>query len=209
MICWSCQREAGEGPLCAACGAVQPARPGANLFDVLGVPRSYFLEPALIEDRFKDLNRKLHPDRFAQRPAQERRMSLDWTTAVNDAARTLRDPQRRATYLLKSYGLDVEKESGKNAMQRLPPEFLEEVLEQREALDDAKAAKNLDKVRALARTAEQRTSVVQAQMAEALGGFETGGDRALLEKAGGALAVLKYFTRFQEEVEAIEMAALE
>ncbi len=209
MICRTCEREAGEGPLCSACGAVQPVRPGVGLFDVLGLPRTWFLEPAAIEERFKDLNRKLHPDRFAQRAPQERRLSLEWTTAVNDAARTLRDPVRRAAYLLSLHGIEVEKETGRGAMQRLPPEFLEEVLEDREALDEAKAARDLARVRKLSETIDQRSATVREQMAEAFRAYEASGERASLERAGGALAVLKYFTRFQEEVQAIELAALE
>ncbi len=208
MICWSCQRDAGAGPLCTACGAVQPARPNANHFEVLGLPASWFLEPSAVEERFKDLNKKLHPDRFAQKEPRERRMSLEWTTQVNDAYRTLKDPLRRAAYLVKLQGIDVEKESGRDAMARLPPEFLEQVMEDREALEEGKAAKDLEKVRALARAIEQRQAGVVESLTAALRAFEAG-EKAALEKAGGALAVLKYFSRFQEEVEAIEMAALE
>jgi molecular chaperone HscB len=209
VICWSCQREAGEGALCVACGAVQPPRPQASCFEVLGLAPSYFLEPAAVEERFKDLNRKLHPDRFAQKDARERRMSLEWTTAVNDAYRTLKDPLRRATYFLKTHGIDVEKETGKGAMQRLPPEFLEEVLEQREELETAKASKDLEKVRALAAAIERRSAEVFEGMARTLREYESSHDRAALERAGSALAVLKYHARFQEEVEAIEQASLD
>ena len=208
MICWSCQREAGPGPLCTACGAVQPARPQANQFEVLGLPASFFVESAAIEERFKELNKKLHPDRFAQKEPRERRMSLEWTTQVNDAYRTLRDPLKRATYLVKIRGIDLEKESGSNAMARLPPEFLEQVLEDREALEGAKVAKDLEKVRALGQGIEKRSAAVFESLISALRAFEAG-DPPSLDKAGGALAILKYFRRFQEEVEAIEMAALE
>ncbi|HEY3449268.1 MAG TPA: Fe-S protein assembly co-chaperone HscB [Myxococcales bacterium] len=208
MICWSCQREAGTGPLCTACGAVQPARPNTSLFEVLGLPSSYFLEASVLEERFKDLNKKLHPDRFAQKEPRERRMSLEWTTQVNDAYRTLKDPLKRATYFVKLQGIDVEKESGKNAMVRLPPEFLEQVMEDREALEEAKAAKDLSRVRALAQGIEKRSASVFEALNGALKAFEAG-DKPSLEKAGGAIAILKYFSRFHEEVEAIEMAALE
>jgi len=209
MICWSCQREAGEGPLCVACQAVQPVHPQASLFEALGLPKTFFLEASEIEERFKDLNKKLHPDRFAQKGARERRMSLEWTTAVNDAHRTLKDPLKRATYFVKLQGLDVEKESGANAMQRLPPEFLEQVLEEREALEQAKAKKDLARVRALATTIQQQSDAVLADLAAALKAYEASPARPRLEEAGQKLAVLKYYSRFAEEVEAIEMAALD
>ena len=208
MICWSCQREAGTGPLCAACGAIQPSRPQASHFEVLGLPASFFLEPSQIEQRFKELNKKLHPDRFAQKDPRERRMSLEWTTQVNDARRTLEDPLDRATYLAKLSGLDVEKESGPSAMRRLPPDFLEQVMEDREELEQAKAEKILSRVRALARDIDERSSEAFGSLEEAFKAFEAG-DRAALDRVGAALAMLKYFSRFQEEVEAIEMAFLE
>ncbi len=205
MTCGSCQREAGTGPLCAACGAIQPFAPRA-LFDVLGLPRTYFLSIPALEGRFRDLSRKLHPDRFAQRSPPERRLSLDWTTALNEAYRTLKDPLRRAAYLLELSGLDVRHEAGKGAV---PAELLEEVLDLRENLEGAKVAKDLPEVRALAKVVTGRAAQVQARLAEALQGFESSGERAWLEKAGTALAILKYFNRFQEEVEAIEMTSLE
>ena len=209
MICWSCQRDAGAGPLCSSCGAVQPVRAQATLFEVLDLPQTFFLAPEEVEQRFKDLNRKLHPDRFAQKTPRERRLSLEWATAVNDAHRTLKDPLKRATYLVKLRGLDVEKESGPSAMGRLPPELLEEVLEQREALEEAKAKHDLTKVRELAAANTKRADSVLAALAEALKGFESSPERSRLEAAGQKLAVLKYYSRFAEEVEAIEMAALE
>jgi len=190
---------------------VQPLRPQASLFDVLGLPTTFFLDEKLLEDRFKDLNRKLHPDRFAQKDARERRLSLEWTTAVNDAYRTLREPPRRAAYLLKAHGVDVEKESGQSATQRLPPDFLETVLEDREALAEARAGKDLPRVRELGKAIAVRSAGVLEELTRTLREFESTGAsaRALLEKAGEKLAVLKYYGRFAEEVEAIEMEALE
>lgn len=209
MICTSCQRDAGGGPLCIACGAVQSFRSEATCFEILGVPATFFLDAATVEERFKELNRKLHPDRFAQRSAQERRLSIEWTTAVNGAYRTLKEPLRRAIYFVKTHGIDVERETGKSAQQRLPPELLEEALEQREALEEAKAAKDLPKVGALAKVADVRSAAVFAELQALLREFEETGQPDLLEQAGGKLAALKYFSRFQEEVEAIERAALE
>ena len=44
MICWSCQKQAGAGPLCAACGALQPPDDAADLFAVLGLPERYAVD---------------------------------------------------------------------------------------------------------------------------------------------------------------------
>ena len=44
MICWSCQKQAGAGPLCAACAALQPPDDAADLFAVLGLPARYAVD---------------------------------------------------------------------------------------------------------------------------------------------------------------------
>jgi molecular chaperone HscB len=209
MSCWSCQADPGPGPLCARCGALQPLPPNADAFEVLGLPHTYFLERKQIEDRLKELSRKVHPDRWAQRDPMERRLSLEWTTAVNDAGKVLKDPDSRAAYILKQQGLDVAKETGESAMGKLPPEFLETVLEDREALADAKAAHDEPRVRELGLDIQKRAGHERAEVEAAMKLFEKGGDKLVLEKAAACLVVLKYYARFLEEVEAFELEELE
>src|SRR5262245_48377176 len=113
MICWSCQREAGPGPLCAACGALQPPDDGADLFAVLGVPARYAVDLAAAEAAYKEMSRRVHPDRFATADPRARRASLARTVQLNLAWRTVKDPIRRAEYLLNRAGIDVD--SGQKA----------------------------------------------------------------------------------------------
>jgi hypothetical protein len=61
MICWSCEKVAGTGALCAACGALQPPDDAADLFTVLGVPPRYAVDLAAAEASYKDLSRKVQP----------------------------------------------------------------------------------------------------------------------------------------------------
>jgi len=77
----------------------------SDYFAVLGVERSWHLDPARLAARHLALSRELHPDRFAQASPRERLMSLERTTALNDAYRTLRDPIRRAEYILHQAGI--------------------------------------------------------------------------------------------------------
>jgi molecular chaperone HscB len=181
----------------------------ADAFSILGFAPTFFLERKEIEERHKQLSRKLHPDRFAQKPAKERRHSLDWTTALNDAVKAVKEPASRAAYLARRQGVDIAKESGDEALARLPTEFLEVILEDREALGEAKAAGDLERVRALSKDVKARAGHEEAELEAAMEIWEKTGDKVLLEKAGTSLAVLKYYARFQEEVEAIELEALE
>ena len=209
MSCWNCGAEPGREPFCVACGALQPVPADADAFSILGFAPTFFLERKEIEERHKQLSRKLHPDRFAQKPAKERRHSLDWTTALNDAVKAVKEPASRAAYLARRQGVDIAKESGDEALARLPTEFLEVILEDREALGEAKAAGDLERVRALSKDVKARAGHEEAELEAAMEIWEKTGDKVLLEKAGTSLAVLKYYARFQEEVEAIELEALE
>src|SRR4029079_19628714 len=100
MICWSCQRGAGAGPLCAACGALQPPDDAADLFGVLGQPARFAVDLAAAESAYKDLSRQVHPDRFATADPQARRASLARTVQLNQAWRTLKGALWRPESLL-------------------------------------------------------------------------------------------------------------
>jgi len=86
--------------VCVGCGAVQPLPPEDDLFAVLGLPRRAHLTEEQIEHAVRERSRVVHPDRHVSAGAVERRMALQWTAKVNEARRTLRDPVKRAYYLV-------------------------------------------------------------------------------------------------------------
>ena len=138
MKCWSCEAPLTAGDEnCPACGKLQPPR-ATDYFAYLGLPRSYHVDPDRLSEILREKSRKFHPDRFARAEPRERTNSLSHTTYLNDAVRTLRDPQRRAEYVLSLYGL----KAGANDRERakVDPSFLMEMMEVRESLADAKAA---------------------------------------------------------------------
>src|SRR3954470_24528647 len=145
MICWSCEKNAGAGALCAACGALQPPDDGADLFAVLGVPARYAVDLTAAESAYKDLSRQVHPDRFATADPRARRASLARAVQLNQAWRTIKDPVRRAEYLLLRAGIDVGDKKPSpgdeaKATHRVaaPPAFLIEILELNDELSAAK-----------------------------------------------------------------------
>src|SRR3954462_6796030 len=183
--CWSCRAEVSAvDPLCPACGKVQPPLPaGAQIdkFALLGFEPS-FDAPAGLDDKFRALSRKLHPDRFARASPQERRFSLEQTTLLNDAYKTLRDPVRRAEHFLQLRGVTGEP--------KMSPEFLEETLERREELLEAKlAGRPLD---ALVAEAQRKRDEAFAQTRQLV----AAGD---LTQAAERLARLKYYARYLDE----------
>jgi len=97
----------------------------------------------MLEKAYRDIQSRVHPDRFAHASGAERRASLQWTTRVNEAYRTLRDPVQRAKHVLELHGVDVAFETNT----AMPAEFLMQQMELREKLDEAKDAKALDELR--------------------------------------------------------------
>ena len=110
---------------------------GADYFAFFGLPRKLTIDAADLELRFHSLSWKLHPDNFARSSQDEKQLSLDRSSELNDAYRTLRDPVGRVEYLLGIAGM--RKEGQKK--QQAPPELLEEVFELNESLDELRDAR--------------------------------------------------------------------
>ena len=108
-------------------------------FTLLGLPRHLNLSLAPLEKEFYAQSRRLHPDRFASKPAAEQEAALAQSSELNDAYRTLKDPILRTQYLLTLEGVELEEQSkaateaartsGVAKKQLIPPELLEEVFE--------------------------------------------------------------------------------
>jgi molecular chaperone HscB len=109
-------------------------------FELFGLPAAFAVETDALERSYREIQSKVHPDRFAHAGDAERRASLQWTTRVNEAYRTLKDPVQRARHILELHGVDVAFETNT----AMPRDFLMQQMELREALEDAKDAPALD-----------------------------------------------------------------
>ncbi len=135
--CWSCG-DMRAAHFCHACGKVQPPLP-VNYFSFFGLPRKLNLDVAALEKEFYELSRKLHPDLNARADKREQQWSLEQSSLLNDAYRTLKDPVKRTQYLLRLEGVELEEQSkaasekarasGEVKKQIVPPDLLEEVFE--------------------------------------------------------------------------------
>ena len=174
----------------------------ADHFEILGVEPGFRIDEKALEERYRELTRLLHPDRHAAGGASARRMALEKTIAVNDAWRVLKDPARRAAWLLKQRGIDLGETGSQGAGRWLPPDFLMDVMELREYFDGARAAKDFDAGQKLA-------AQVRRARAEALEAMGAAFDRNDDEEAARQLAKLRYHDRFLGEVRAWEDEAFE
>jgi molecular chaperone HscB len=131
--CWSCGSSVPAGkPWCDTCGKIQAPSEGVDYFTVFGLPRKLRIDTDALERTFYRLSRKLHPDLYAQASSNEQQWSLDQTSLLNDAYRTLKDAIARTEYLLRLEGVQIEagrSEDGKPKDSRVPPDLLEEVFE--------------------------------------------------------------------------------
>jgi molecular chaperone HscB len=144
--CWSCGDMRAEH-FCGECGHVQPAQP-TDFFSFFDLPRKLNLDEAELERDFYALSRKLHPDVYSRASAREQAWSLEKTSQLNDAYRTLRDPISRTEYLLLLEGIKLDEQSkrateaarasGVAKKQAVSPELLEEAFELNMLLEEVK-----------------------------------------------------------------------
>lgn len=104
----------------------------------MGLPAAFAVDAARLERGYRELQSRVHPDKFAAAPAAERRVAMQWATRANEAYRTLRDPVSRARYLLSLKGYDT----GEETNTAMPPDFLMQQMELREAAAEARSARD-------------------------------------------------------------------
>ena len=192
--CWSCGADrAPADALCPSCAKVQPPAAGntPHNFAVLGLPRGFELEARQLDARFRILSRTLHPDRFARATARERRFSLEQTTLLNDAYRTLQDPARRAEHLLELRGVRPLSDTA------MPEEFLEEAMADREKLLEAKMEGGKDGVEQLSAGIRKKRDAALEEIASVL--RDASPQPAALSRVSELLARLRYYARYLDE----------
>ena len=149
--CWSCG-DMRAAHFCHACGKVQPPLP-VDYFSFFGLPRKLNVDVARLEREFYELSRKLHPDLNARADKREQEWSLEQSSLLNDAYRTLKDPIKRTQYLLRLEGVELEEQSktatekarasGEVKKQIVPPDLLEEVFELNMQLEELRMNKKM------------------------------------------------------------------
>ncbi len=169
-----------------------------DAFDTLGVEPRFDLDLAAVEERHRALSGALHPDRYAGKPAGERRMALGRAIEVNDAWRVLRDPVRRAECLFSRVGIPV----GETNEPKPSADLLLEMLELREELAAARKKRDVARIEAMAKD-------MRAREAKAIAALERGfaaanGDAERLAAVVSELGKLRYIRRFFDEIEAFE-----
>ena len=109
-------------------------------FELFGLARRFAQERGAIDARWKELQREAHPDKFAAQGTAAQRVAMQWSVRINEAYQRLKDPMRRAAYLCELHGAPIRAEDNT----AMPAAFLMQQMEWREALEDARADRELD-----------------------------------------------------------------
>lgn len=119
----------------------------SNFFNLFGMAAVFSIDEAALVDRFQELQKQLHPDKYASASDAERRWSMQAASFVNEGYQTLSNDLKRAVYLLGLNGVSTDEETDT----QMAPEFLMEQMEYREALESAPDSNDpifaLDKIR--------------------------------------------------------------
>lgn len=152
--CWKCGGAVAPAVLCAACGAVQGPPRDADHFAVLGIEPHPAVDDAGLAERFYDLSRRIHPDRFASADPRELAESVRATAALNAAFQALRDLEPRGRYWLARCGESLARDNA-----GVPPALATTVFEVQERLAELRDARGDARGRIAAEVAEAGAGV--------------------------------------------------
>ena len=158
-------------------------------FELFQLPVQFAQPRELIDARWKELQRQAHPDKFAAQGAAAQRLAMQWSVRINEAYQRLKDPLARASYLCELHGAPIRAENNT----AMPPAFLVQQMEWREALEDAVTMAQLEQLAGETRLAENAQLAVIARVLDA--------DKDHV-RAAQEVRSLMFIQRFGQEVEA-------
>ena len=166
-----------------------------NDFKLFGLPVRYALDRAELDERWKQLQRQVHPDRFAAQGAAAQRVAMQWSVRINEAYQRLKDPLKRAAYWCELQGVPVNAENNT----AMPASFLMRQMEWREALDGADGADALDTLLAEARDARQQALATLTQLID-----EEANPTAAVQQVRALMFVERFTDEVHQRLERLE-----
>ncbi|XP_038697574.1 iron-sulfur cluster co-chaperone protein HscB homolog [Tripterygium wilfordii] len=185
--CWQCNALPETLPflVCESCRTIQPVDHSINYFQIFGLEKKYDVEGENLESKYKNWQKKLHPDLVHSKSEKEREFAAEQSARVIDAYRTLSNRLLKAIYILKLEGVDVDEEETVSE-----PELLTEIMEIREAVEEAADLQELKKI--------------QSQMQEKLkywsGSFANAFRCQKFEEAVECIRRMTYYDRVNKEI---------
>jgi molecular chaperone HscB len=157
-------------------------------FTLFGLPQRFALDRALLDQRWRQLQAEVHPDRFAADGAAAQRAAMQWAVRVNEAYQRLKEPLARGAYLceLRGAAIDAERNTA------MPASFLMQQMAWREALDDAADVTAVERLDAEVLAAERALLADLQRLLD---------DAADAPAAAAEVRALMFVRRFRADIE--------
>lgn len=168
-----------------------------DYFALFGLPARFTVDEAALDAAYRTVQSQAHPDRFAHAGHAERRVAMQWAAHANEAYRTLRQPLKRAIYLLSLRGIDIQAENNT----AMAPAFLMQQMEWREALQEAAQQRDAAALDALLQSLRQEKRERQAALGDLL---DAGDDEAAAAAARQLMFVEKIEHDASEAIDRLE-----
>jgi molecular chaperone HscB len=160
-----------------------------NHFELFNLPARFDIDLAALDTAYRDVQGRVHPDRFVNATDAEKRVAMQWATRANEAYQTLKNPLKRARYIVELNGIDLQTESNT----AMPMDFLMQQMEWREALGEARAAKDAEGLDELDAQLKGERKSRLAKIARELDGGN-------YEQAAQDVRALMFLDKFGDEV---------
>lgn len=160
-----------------------------NHFELFQLPQRFAIDTAALGRAYREVQNRVHPDKFVNASDAEKRVAMQWATRANEAYKTLKSPFRRAAYLCELNGVDLQIESNT----AMPPAFLMQQMEWREAMEEAKAAKDADALECLEKELHDARKAGLEQIAGLL-------DAGKFDEAAQGVRQLMFLEKFGDEI---------
>ncbi|XVF55901.1 hypothetical protein PTKIN_Ptkin06aG0073600 [Pterospermum kingtungense] len=186
--CWNCDVvKPGTTPFlyCDSCRSIQPVDLSIDYFQIFGLEKKYDIEVEGLEGKYKDWQKKLHPDLVHSKSEKEREYAAEQSSRVIDAYRTLNKPLSRAIYLLRLEGVDVDEEQTVSH-----PELLTEIMEIREAVEEAADSQTLNQIQ----------YEMEKKLEESSNSFANAYQSRNFDEALNCIQRMTYYQRASEEI---------
>jgi molecular chaperone HscB len=170
---------------------------GDDHFTLLGLPARHALDRNELDARRRDLQAKVHPDRFASEGAAAQRLAMQWAVRVNEAYQCLKDPLSRAAYLCELRGVPIDAQRNT----AMPAAFLMQQMQWREELDDARTA---DQVAAIEQAVAQHEAGLMQNLSDTLD--HDGNTGAAAEQVRALMFVARFRQDLERRLDALEPA---
>jgi molecular chaperone HscB len=168
-----------------------------NHFELFNLPQQFAVDAGALDSAYRDVQSRVHPDKFVNATDAEKRVAMQWATRANEAYQTLKNPQKRAQYMCELAGVDLQTESNTS----MPMAFLMQQMEWREELGEARAGKDGDALDALDKQLRGARKEQLAQIEQQINASD-------FPAAAQGVRALMFLEKFGEEVrfafEAIE-----